>query len=181
MVQRTLVRGGPAEFGERGELPEVSGGPSDLVECAEEKLPKLFIERSPSSSVDYPRAFYILQISLMAKLLPLLKPVSLSGQPVGKLEHAKDVVVRNHEQLRRIRKVPVLGEPAGVSVAVRADDRQVPDIGVQPPGDGACVGFGREKPVFFEDRHRAASADAQHDGHRWHVSYTSATIPASCR
>jgi hypothetical protein len=85
MVQRTLVRGVPAEFGEKGELPEVSDGPSDLVECAEEKLPKLFIERGLSSSVEYPRAFYIVQISLTAKLVPLLKPVSLSGQPVGKL------------------------------------------------------------------------------------------------
>jgi hypothetical protein len=85
MVQRTLVRGGPAEFGEKGELPKVSDGASDLVMCAEEKLLKLFIERSLSSGVDYPRAFYIVQISLMAKLTPLLKPVGLSGQPVGKL------------------------------------------------------------------------------------------------
>src|SRR5258708_27753303 len=38
-----------------------------------------------SSSVDYRRVFYIVQISLMAKLVPLLKPVRLSGQPVGKL------------------------------------------------------------------------------------------------
>ena len=85
MVQRTLVRGAPAEFGEKAELPELSGGLSDLVECAEEKLPKLFIERSLSSSVDYARAFYIVQICLMAKLALLLKPVSLSRQPVGKL------------------------------------------------------------------------------------------------
>jgi hypothetical protein len=61
-------------------------------------------------------------------------------------------------------EVLVFGEPARVSVAVRANDRQVPDIGVESPGDGACMGFGREKPVFVEDRHRAASADAQHDG-----------------
>jgi hypothetical protein len=52
MVQRTLVRGGPAEFGEKAELPEVSGDLSELVEYAEEKLPKLFIERSLSSRVD---------------------------------------------------------------------------------------------------------------------------------
>jgi hypothetical protein len=51
MVQRTLVRGGPAEFGEKAELPEVSGDLSELVEYAEEKLPKLFIERSLSSRV----------------------------------------------------------------------------------------------------------------------------------
>jgi hypothetical protein len=85
MVQRALVGGVPTEFGEKAELPEVSDGPSGLVECAEEKLPKLFIERSLSSRVDYWRAIYIVQISLTAKLVPLLKPVSLSRQPVGKL------------------------------------------------------------------------------------------------
>jgi hypothetical protein len=53
MFQRTLVRGVPAEFGEKAELPEVSGGLSDLVECAEDKLPKLFIERSLPSRLDY--------------------------------------------------------------------------------------------------------------------------------
>jgi len=52
MVQRALVGGVPTEFGEKAELPEVSDGPSGLVECAEEKLPKLFIERSLSSRVD---------------------------------------------------------------------------------------------------------------------------------
>ena len=76
------------------------------------------------------------------------------------VKHAIYVVVTNDEQLRRIVKGLVLGEPARVSVAVRADDRQVPNVGVDPLGDGACVGFGREKPVFVEDRHRAASADA---------------------
>jgi hypothetical protein len=100
MVQRTLVRGVPAEFEEKGELPEVSDGPSELVECAEEKLPKLFIERSLFSSVDYPRAFYIVQISLMAKLVPLLKSVSFSGQPVGKLRCDLDCFILTDAMLR---------------------------------------------------------------------------------
>jgi hypothetical protein len=68
MVQRTLVRGIPAEFEKKAELPEASGGLFDLVECAEDKLPKLFIERSLPSRQDHRRAFYIVQISLMAKL-----------------------------------------------------------------------------------------------------------------
>src|SRR5258708_20622210 len=76
------------------------------------------------------------------------------------VKHAKDVVVRNHEQLRRIREGLVLGEPARVSMAVGGDDRQVAYVGVEPVGDGACAGFGGEKPVFVEDRHRAASVDA---------------------
>jgi hypothetical protein len=53
MVQRTLVRGAPAEFGEKAELPELSGGLSDPVECAEDKLPKFFIERSLPSRLDH--------------------------------------------------------------------------------------------------------------------------------
>jgi hypothetical protein len=81
MVQRTLVRGATAEFGEKAELPEASNGPSDLVECAEEELPKLFIERSLSSRVDYWRALYMVQIFLMIMLVPLLKPVSFRGSP----------------------------------------------------------------------------------------------------
>ena len=42
-------------------------------------------------------------------------------------EHAGDVMVRNHEQLRGVREWQVLGIPAGVGVPVRADDRQVAD------------------------------------------------------
>ncbi len=85
MVQRTLVMGGLAKFEEKVELPEASGGWFDCVERAEEKLPKLFIERSLSPRVNYWRAFYIVQIFPLIKLVPLLKPVSLSRQPVGKL------------------------------------------------------------------------------------------------
>src|SRR5258708_25333882 len=85
MVQRTLVWGEPAEFGENTEVPGGSDGWSNRVECAEEKLPNLFIERSLSSPVDYWRAFYIVQIFPLIKLVPLLKPVSLSRQPTGKL------------------------------------------------------------------------------------------------
>jgi len=57
IVQRTLVSGGPAEFAEKVEVPEVSGGWFDCVERAEDKLPKLFIERSLSPRVNYWRAF----------------------------------------------------------------------------------------------------------------------------
>jgi hypothetical protein len=57
MVQRTLVSGAPAELGEKAELPEVSGGLPDFVECPEDKLPKLFIERSLPSRLDYWQRF----------------------------------------------------------------------------------------------------------------------------
>ncbi|HET6932361.1 MAG TPA: hypothetical protein VFI45_18690, partial [Candidatus Acidoferrum sp.] len=46
IVQRTLGSGVPVEFAEKTELLEVSGALSDFLECAEGKLPKLFIERS---------------------------------------------------------------------------------------------------------------------------------------
>jgi|GEM_PF-4722718 len=43
-------------------------------------------------------------------------------------EHAKDIVIGHNEQLRRVGKAGVLGKPARVAMAMRADDRQVRDL-----------------------------------------------------
>jgi hypothetical protein len=51
MVQRTLVKGVPAGFGERGILSAVSGGQFDAFERPEEKLTNLFIASCDSFHV----------------------------------------------------------------------------------------------------------------------------------
>ena len=64
------------------------------------------------------------------------------------VEHAEDVMVRHHEQPRRIGERLVLGVPARIGVAVRGDDRQGLDVVVEAPRHGAGGRIGRKKPVL---------------------------------
>ena len=66
----------------------------------------------------------------------ILQPHALAEQ------HAEDVVVGHDEQLRRIRERLVQRIPARIGVAVRADDRQVLDAGIEVAGERARMRFG---------------------------------------
>ena len=72
-------------------------------------------------------------------------------------EHAEDVVVGGDEQLGGVGKGRVLGEPARVGVAVRAEDRQAGDLGVERAGDAARRGVGGKQAVGIKQRHCAPS------------------------
>ncbi len=61
-------------------------------------------------------------------------------------------MVGDNEQLSWIRKGFIFRKPSRVSVAVRADDRQVAYAAVKPSGDGTGAWIGREKSVFVEER-----------------------------
>ena len=75
-----------------------------------------------------------------------------------RIEHAEDVVVRLDEQRRRVGEGLVLGEPARIGVAVRRDDRQVADAGIEAARDSACHRFGRQKTIVVQQ-------------HRWRFLY----------
>lgn len=77
------------------------------------------------------------------------------------VEHAKDIVVRGDQQFGRILPVLVQGEPGGIGMAVRADDRQVLDLGVEPSGDGPGGRVGREQAVGVQEERL---------GHQWVVA-----------
>jgi hypothetical protein len=68
------------------------------------------------------------------------------------VEHAKDIVVRRHEELRRIGKRLVFREPARVGVAVRRQDRQAAHLLEQAARDGAGRRFDGEKTVVVHHR-----------------------------
>ncbi len=68
-------------------------------------------------------------------------------------EHAEDVVVGDDEELRGIGEGQVLGVPARVGMAVRADDRQVADLGVERARKAAHRGIGRKQPIRIQQRH----------------------------
>ena len=66
------------------------------------------------------------------------------------VQHAKDVMIRNDQQRRRIGKRFVVGKPLRIRMPVRADYRQHPNFGIRPPGDGALRRIGREQPVLVK-------------------------------
>ena len=79
------------------------------------------------------------------------------------VEHAEDIVVGRDQQLGRIGEGFVQREPGRIGVAVRADDRQVLDFGIQPAGHGARLrirwkqairmkfqGLGHDRPPAVE-------------------------------
>ena len=66
------------------------------------------------------------------------------------VEHAEDVVVGHHEKRRRIGKRRVLRIPARIGVAVRRDDRQVLDTGVEAARHGARPRIGRKQPIVVD-------------------------------
>gem|GEM_PF-793842 len=81
----------------------------------------------------------------------ILQPDTLAVQ------HAQHVVVRDHQQLGRVRERRVIGEPCRIGVAVRADDRQAGDLGIQPPRDRAIPGIRREQAILMHARPLATS------------------------
>src|SRR5271168_1735013 len=69
------------------------------------------------------------------------------------VKHAQDVVVGNDKQLCGVRKGLILRKPAGIRMAVRAEDGHAPNAGVEPPGDGTCSLIRWEQPVRVKRRH----------------------------
>ena len=63
------------------------------------------------------------------------------------VEHPEDVVVRDHEQGRRIAERLVAGEPGRIAMTVRADDRQRCHLAIQAPGDRPRILLRREQDV----------------------------------
>ena len=74
----------------------------------------------------------------------ILEPHALAEQ------HAEDVVVRHDEQLRGIGERLVQRIPARVGVAVRADDRQVLDAGMEVAGNRPRPLFGGEQQIGID-------------------------------
>jgi hypothetical protein len=70
------------------------------------------------------------------------------------VEHSEDVVIGLDKELCRVGEWLVVREPGGLRVAVWTDDRQIANLGVEPPRDGARVVVSREKPVFVEQSQR---------------------------
>ena len=63
------------------------------------------------------------------------------------VEHAIDIMIRREQQAGRIGPRRIVGEPARIGVAVRADDRRIGDGGVKRPRDIARAGIRREQSV----------------------------------
>ena len=66
------------------------------------------------------------------------------------VQHAEHIMVGHDQQLRRVGEGLIIGEPARIGVAVRADDRQVLDRGVEPTGDVARRGVRRKEAIGME-------------------------------
>src|SRR6478672_9509536 len=67
------------------------------------------------------------------------------------VEHSIDVVIGQHKQGGGIGKGLILCKPTGLSVAVRADDRQIFDTCVKGPCDFSCVGIWRKYAIGMEE------------------------------
>src|SRR3546814_17019732 len=63
------------------------------------------------------------------------------------VEHAEDVMIGDDQQACRIAEGGVVGEPGGIGMAVRRDDRQMLDLRIQPPRDRPRGRVGREQAV----------------------------------
>src|SRR3546814_15598169 len=68
------------------------------------------------------------------------------------VEHAEDVMIGDDQQACRIAEGGVVGEPGGIGMAVRRDDRQMLDLRIQPPRDRprGRVGRSEERRVGTE-------------------------------
>jgi hypothetical protein len=84
----------------------------------------------------------------------LLEPHALA------VEHAENIVIGNDEERRRIRKGLVLCVPAGIRVAMRRDDGQVPYLPIESARHLASAGIDRKQPVRVD----------QHGVLPWHLS-----------
>ena len=109
-----------------------------------------------------PRRRAAQQVVVLGEAAPDRAAVGLGRAAVGarhaevgerhalRAEHAEDVVVGDDEELRRIGERQVLGVPARVGVAVRADDRQVAHLGVERARKAPHRGIGRKQPVRIQ-------------------------------
>jgi hypothetical protein len=70
-----------------------------------------------------------------------------------RVQHPEDVVIGRHEELRRIGKGRVLGEPARIGVAMRTDDRQIADAFVEIAGEPTRRRVRRKQPIFVQQSH----------------------------
>ncbi|MNN20270.1 hypothetical protein D3C81_1335420 [compost metagenome] len=86
-------------------------------------------------------------------------PQVLHRHPL-RVQHAEDVVVRRDQQLGRVGEIFIAGEPTGVGVTVRADDRQALYFGVEASRHAAGVGVGREQTVGVQAK-RLGHADTR--------------------
>src|SRR3546814_14418593 len=66
------------------------------------------------------------------------------------VEHAEDVMIGDDQQACRIAEGGVVGEPGGLGMAVRRDDRQMLDLRIPPPHDRPRGRVGREQAVWVE-------------------------------
>ena len=64
------------------------------------------------------------------------------------VQHAVDVMIRRKEEFGRIAERGVIGKPGRVRMPVRADDRQVPYLPVEPSRNGPLAVLGREQAVL---------------------------------
>ena len=72
-------------------------------------------------------------------------------------EHAEDIVVGDDEELRRVGEGQVLGVPARVGMAVRADDRQVAYLGVERARKAPHRGIGWKQAIRIQKGHAVLS------------------------
>src|SRR5580700_6289320 len=73
------------------------------------------------------------------------------------VEHPEDVMVRNDEKRRGVRKWLIAREPCGVGVTVRTDDRQPGDFGIEAARYGANRRLRRKQAIGMDmdlGRHR---------------------------
>ncbi len=66
------------------------------------------------------------------------------------VEHPQQIVIRRQQQLRRVAERLVVGEPGGVGVSVRADDREMPHVLVERTRNGAHARLGGQQPVIVQ-------------------------------
>ncbi len=62
-------------------------------------------------------------------------------------------MVGDDEELRGVGEGRILGIPAGIGMAVRADDRQVPDLRIERPRETPCGGIKRKKAIRIQKCH----------------------------
>ena len=64
-------------------------------------------------------------------------------------QHTEQVMIRNHQKLCRVRKALVLGKPAWLAMAVRADDGKVPDAFIESPRHVTKARIDRKQTVWI--------------------------------
>ena len=67
-----------------------------------------------------------------------------------RIQHTKHVMVGMQQQLGRIAKRLVMSEPRRIGMPMRADDRQIGDIGIELARKGADAGLRREQAILMQ-------------------------------